>query len=143
MKIAIYLPGVFETSEDGYEQIDLSEVASLDDGAYEEILVGDCLDFVEQRNEFTEELIKKIRYGGKIIITGSDIYEISRATMNRSLCLEEINSIVYDGRYSISSIFDMLKKVQELGLKPIHKRANDFKYTIIAERPAPDGTNTM
>ena len=60
MKIAIYLPGVFETDEDGYEQVDLSEVASLDDAAYEEILVGSCLDFIEQRDEFTKELVKKI-----------------------------------------------------------------------------------
>ena len=143
MKIAIYLPGVFETGEDGYEQVDLSEVASLDDGAYEEILVGSCLDFIEQRDEFTKELVKKIRYGGKIIITGLDIYEISRAVINRNLRLEEINPVVYDGRYSVSSIFDMVKKIQELGLKPIHKRANDFNYTIIAERPLPDGTNTV
>ena len=139
MKIVIYLPGIFETNEDGYEQIDLSEVASLDDAAYEEILVGDCLDFIEHRDEFLKELVKKLRYGGKIIVAGADIYEISRAIMNRNLSLEEINSTIYDGRYSISSVFDMTRKIQKLGLKPTHKRANDFKYTIIAERPTPDG----
>ena len=143
MKIAIYLPGIFEVETDGYEQVDLSEIGSLDDAAYEEIFVDSCLDFIQQRDDFTQELVKKIRYGGQLVISGSDIYEISRAVINRNLRLEEINPVVYDGRYSVSSIFDMVRKIQELGLKPVHKRANDFNYTIIAERPLPDGTNTL
>jgi len=143
MKIAIYLPGVFETNEDGCEQIDLSEVGSLDDGAYKEIFVGSCLDFIEQRDTFVQELVKKIRYGGKIIITGSDLYEVSRAAMNRNLTLEQITSLLYGGRYSISSIFDMVDMVRELGLKVINKRVDDFKYTIIAERPTPNDSNSV
>ena len=87
MKIAIYLPGVFEANQDGYEQVDLSEAGSLDDGAYKEIFVGDCLDFIEKRDMFLGELVKKIRYGGKIIVTGSDVHEVCRATMNRNLNL--------------------------------------------------------
>ena len=84
-----------------------------------------------------------MRYGGKIIITGSDIYEVCRAAMNRNLALKEINTLLYDGRYSISDVFDVVNKIQELGLKIINKRVNDFKYTIIAERPVPDGANPV
>ena len=143
MKIAIYLPGIVEASESNCEQIDVSEVGSLDNAAYEEIFVGTCLDFIEQRNDFTEELVKKLRYGGKIIVGGSDAYEISRATMTRNINLEEMNSILYGGRYSISSVFDMIGRLEQLGLKTIHKRVNNFKYTIIAERPKPNGTNVV
>tara|TARA_Y100000356_G_C11171422_1_gene241552 strand:- start:331 stop:759 length:429 start_codon:yes stop_codon:yes gene_type:complete len=138
MKIAIYLPGLFETKTDGYEHVDLSEIGGLDDGAYEEIFVDSCLDFIEQRDDFTKELVKKIRYKGQIIISGSDMYEISRAMVSKTIGLEEANSIIYDGRYSIGSVLDMVAKLQQLGLKVLHKRVNDFKYTIIAERPAPN-----
>ena len=138
MKIAIYLPGVFETKTDGYEQVDLSEIGSLDDAAYEEIFVDSCLDFIEQRDDFIKELVKKIRYEGQIVISGSDMYEISRAMMSKALSLEEANSIIYGSRYSISSVLDMVAKLQQLGLTVLHKRVNDFKYTIIAERPAPN-----
>ena len=143
MKIAIYLPGIFETETDGYEQVDLSEIGSLDDAAYEEIFVDSCLDFIQQRDDFIKELVKKIRYAGQIIISGSDIYEISRAMMSKNLSLEEANSIMYDGRYSISNVSDMVTKLQQLGLTIRHKRVNNFKYTIIAERPAPDATNPV
>tara|TARA_R110002051_G_scaffold29094_1_gene68227 strand:+ start:2995 stop:3423 length:429 start_codon:yes stop_codon:yes gene_type:complete len=138
MKIAIYLPGIFEAKVGDHEQVDLSEVGNLDDAAYKEIFVDSCLDFIEQRDDFIKELVKKIRYEGQIIISGSDIYEISRAMMSKSLSLEEANSIIYGGRYSISSVLDMVAKLQELGLTVLHKRVNDFKYTIIAERPAPN-----
>ena len=138
MKIAIYLPGVFETKTDGYEHVDLSEIGSLDDAAYEEIFVDSCLEYIEQRDDFIKELVKKIRYAGQIIISGSDVYEISRAMMSKNLSLEETNSILYNGRYSISSVLDVVTRLQQLGLNILHKRVNDFKYTIIAERPAPN-----
>ena len=143
MKIAIYLPGIFEVETDGYEQVDLSEIGSLDDAAYEEIFVDSCLDFIQQRDDFTQELVKKIRYGGQLVISGSDIYEISRAMMSKNLGLEEANSIMYDGRYSISSVLDMVAKLQKLGLTILRKRVNNFKYTIIAERPTPDDKNAV
>ncbi len=138
MKIAIYLPGIFEPKANDLEQVDLSEIGSLDDGAYQEIFVDSCLDFVEERNKFVQELVKKIRYGGSITISGSDIYEISRAVMGKNLGLEEAGSLLYDGRYSISNVFDMSARIQSLGLKLVHKRVNNFKYTIIAERPVPN-----
>jgi len=143
MKIEIYLPGVFEPETNDYDKIDLSEIGSLDDAAYEEIYVDSCLDFIPQRKEFAKEIVRKLRYGGKITISGSEIYEIARGSMNRSLTLEETNSMIYNGRYSISSVFDMVASLQQLGLKIIHKRVNDFKYTIVAERPMPNGENTM
>ena len=93
---------------------------------------------MEERNKFVQELVKKIRYGGSITISGSDIYEISRAVMGKNLGLEEAGSLLYDGRYSISNVFDMSARIQSLGLKLVHKRVNNFKYTIIAERPVPN-----
>ena len=143
MKIEIHLPGVFEPETNDYDKIDLSEIGSLDDAAYEEIYVDSCLDFIPQRKEFAKEIVRKLRYGGKITISGSEIYEIARGSMNRSLTLEETNSMIYNGRYSISSVFDMVASLQQLGLKIIHKRVNDFKYTIVAESPMPNGENTM
>ena len=60
MKIALYLPEVFAPQEDGYNQGDISSIGELDDAAYEEILVSDNLDFVDDRDAFTDEIVKKI-----------------------------------------------------------------------------------
>jgi 2-polyprenyl-3-methyl-5-hydroxy-6-metoxy-1,4-benzoquinol methylase len=138
MKIALYLPEVFEPQEDGYNQVDISSIGELDDAAYEEILVSDNLDFVDDRDAFTDEIVKKIRYGGKVVFSGVDIFEVARGIIGRNIQAQDINQILYLRRCSVSNVFDICKKLSSLGLKIINKRINNYRYTVIAERPSPD-----
>ena len=138
MKIALYLPEVFEPQEDGYNQVDISSIGELDDAAYEEILVSDNLDFVDDRDAFTDEIVKKIRYGGKVVVSGVDIFEVARGIIARNIQAQDINQILYLRRCSVSNVFDICKKLSSLGLKIINKRINNYRYTVIAERPSPD-----
>ena len=138
MKIALYLPEVFEPQEDGYNQVDISSIGELDDAAYEEILVSDNLDFVDDRDAFTDEIVKKIRYGGKVVFSGVDIFEVARGIIARNIQAQDINKILYLRRWSVSNVFDICKKLSSLGLKIINKRINNYRYTVIAERPSPD-----
>ena len=138
MKIALYLPEVFEPQEDGYNQVDISSIGELDDAAYEEILVSDNLDFVDDRDAFTDEIVKKIRYGGKVVFSGVDIFEVARGIIARNIQAQDINQILYLRMCSVSNVFDICKKLSSLGLKIINKRINNYRYTVIAERPSPD-----
>ena len=106
MKIALYLPEVFEPQEDGYNQVDISSIGELDDAAYEEILVSDNLDFVDDRDAFTDEIVKKIRYGGKVVFSGVDIFEVARGIIARNIQAQDINQILYLRRCSVSNVFD-------------------------------------
>ena len=138
MKIALYLPEVFEPQEDGYNQVDISSIGELDDAASEELLVSDNLDFVDDRDAFTDEIVKKIRYGGKVVFSGVDIFEVARGIIARNIQAQDINQILYLRRCSVSNVFDICKKLSSLGLKIINKRINNYRYTVIAERPSPD-----
>ena len=42
MKIALYLPGIVDGSEDGYQYVDLAQVIDIDNGSCEEILLDNC-----------------------------------------------------------------------------------------------------
>ena len=64
MKIALYLHGIVDGSEDGYQYVDLAQVMDIDDGSCEEILLETCLDYVSQRKDFLSEIVKNLRYGG-------------------------------------------------------------------------------
>ena len=143
MKISLYLPGVFEPQEDGYSQVDLSNVGDLDDAAYEEVLVGDSLDFIDDRDSFVDEIVKKLRYGGKIIMSGVDIFEVSRGIISKQVKNSDINQILYLRRCSVSNIFDMANKLSSLGLRIIKKRTNNYRYTLIAERPSPNAQDPV
>jgi hypothetical protein len=143
MKISLYLPGVFEPQEDGYSQVDLSDVGDLDDAAYEEVLVGDSLDFIDDRDSFVDEIVKKLRYGGKIIMSGVDIFEVSRGIISKQVKNSDINQILYLRRCSVSNIFDMADKLSSLGLRIIKKRTDNYRYTLIAERPSPDAQDSV
>ena len=137
MKIFTYLPGITTEKMDGYESIDLSEIGEINNSSCDEVFVGDCLDFIEQRTDFGTELIKKIAYGGTITIVGVDVFEMSRAVEVRQIDLPAINAILYNHRCSISSVGNVVSWVRQLGLNVISQRVSDFKYTVIAKRPLP------
>lgn len=145
MKISIYLPGVTGGTAwlDGHEEIDLSEIGEVDNASCSEVFVGECLDFIEQRKDFGNELVKKIAYDGTIIISGADIFEVCRAITTCQIDLAAANEILYKHRCSISNVFDVANWIRQAGLKVISQRVESFKYTIIAKRPLPkDGKNT-
>ena len=142
MKIFTYLPGITDAEMDGYEQVDLSEIGEVDNASCNEVFVGECLDFIEQREDFGNELVKKIAYEGPITIIGLDIFEICRAIDTCQVDLPAINTILYRHRCSVSDITNMVKWVHRCGLKIVSQRVEDFRYTIIAKTPSPEDGST-
>ena len=139
MKIALYLPGIVDGSEDGYQYVDLAQVIDIDDGSCEEILLENCLDYVSQRKDFLSEIVKKVRYGGKIIVSGIDLHQVGRQIRNGFITTSNAASVLYDKRQSSSTI-DEMQSLLELGsLTIISKQLSDINYTLIAQRGVPNG----
>lgn len=139
MKIALYLPGIVDGSEDGYQYVDLAQVMDIDDGSCEEILLENCLDYVSQRKDFLSEIVKKLRYGGKIIVSGIDLHQVGRQITNGFITTSNAASVLYDKRQSSSTI-DEMQALLELGsLTIISKQLSDISYTLIAQRGVPNG----
>ena len=139
MKIALYLPGIVDGSEDGYQYVDLAQVMDIDDGSCEEILLENCLDYVSQRKDFLSEIVKKLRYGGKIIVSGLDLHQVGRQITNGFITTSNAASVLYNKRQSSSTI-DEMQALLELGsLTIISKQLSDISYTLIAQRGVPNG----
>ena len=139
MKIALYLPGIVDGSEDGYQNVDLAQVMDIDDGSCEEILLENCLDYVSQRKDFLSEIVKKLRYGGKIIVSGIDLHQVGRQITNGFITTSNAASVLYNKRQSSSTI-DEMQALLELGsLTIISKQLSDISYTLIAQRGVPNG----
>ena len=139
MKIALYLPGIVDGSEDGYQYVDLAQFMDIDDGSCEEILLENCLDYVSQRKDFLSEIVKKLRYGGKIIVSGIDLHQVGRQITNGFITTSNAASVLYNKRQSSSTI-DEMQALLELGsLTIISKQLSDISYTLIAQRGVPNG----
>ena len=139
MKIALYLPGIVDGSEDGYQYVDLAQVMDIDDGSCEEILLENCLDYVSQRKDFLSEIVKKLRYGGKIIVSGIDLHQVGRQITNGFITTSNAASVLYNKCQSSSTI-DEMQALLELGsLTIISKQLSDISYTLIAQRGVPNG----
>lgn len=79
----------------------------------------------------------KLRHGASLIITGTDICQIGKAILTKTLKIPEINKILFGtGNRCCLSLEDVVSLLEHLELKIITKRISDnFTYTIIAERP--------
>ena len=139
MKIALYLPGIVDGSEDGYQYVDLAQVIDIDNGSCEEILLDNCLDYVSQRKDFLSEIVKKLRYGGKIIVSGLDLHQVGRQITNGFITTDNVVSVMYNKRQSASTIDEMTGLLQSASLNILSKQISDINYTLIAQSELPNG----
>ena len=111
MRIALYLSGIIDGSEDGYEYVDISKIVDIDDASCEEILVGECLDYLSQRKDFFSEIVN----------TGN------------------ISELVYNKRHSISNVYEVAETLTKSGMHVTSKTISDINYNVTAERGVPNG----
>lgn len=97
--------------------------------------IGDVLDYTADRSQALSFFLSKLRSGGRIIITGSDLLEIVRNLFNRNINMEQAQSILFGGRLSMSYGLEMKDTLKKMGLKIITARFNGTSYYIMAERP--------
>lgn len=144
MRIRLYFDG-FELS--GYENIqvrtiqDLSKLDKFDRGELNEIIIDNVLDyiFLDKADEVLNKLSSLIKKkGGKIIIMGKDIYELSKAYTNYNIDIQELNKYIFGENsniskklaLSVSTVSGILQNT--LKLKVLKKRVNGFDYTVEA-----------
>jgi hypothetical protein len=100
-----------------------------------EVIANDVLDEWNPREPIGRSLASKLRRGGRISFVGNDLEEISRAMFNRSINLDEANSLLYgQGKKSMATMEQMLQMVDSFGLKVITARVQAFQYYIVAVR---------
>jgi len=133
-KIEIVLEGL-TVADTGYHRIPLKDMGAVVDGSVDDIMIQDLLDYVDRPEELLNSIIKKIRYGGRLTITGTDITEIFRAYSTGGLSLDQTAQLIYNGKRQTTSATELSDKLRQRGLSIITVRTNYYKYAIIVERP--------
>ena len=137
LKVAIHNEASKEVVLDEYTKISIEDLSNKQNASLKEIFLGDFLCFVDQKDivATTDLVISKMRYGANIIITGSDVLEISRMIMNRNIPLNTARDLLYSEKKSCYTYLEIISLLESKGLKILRKILTGLSYSIVAERP--------
>lgn len=114
-----------------------------EDAECDYIIANDIIDYFSSRevDKIIEHWLTKLRHGGKIIIGGVDINEVSKGFINKQIDLIHINVFLFGEqdkpwqfRKSALTANDLVKAIESFGLKIIKNRTNNYRYIVEAER---------
>lgn len=106
------------------------------DGQCTEAYLPDFLDFVEAHNitSFLHLLCDKLEHGGKLIVGGTEIIELTKNILNYTITHEYANQYIYSrgALHSLDIITDILL---EYNMKIVKKQINGLNFLVEAVRP--------
>jgi len=124
-----------------------SDIRNLDkiasDAECTEIISEDVIDFLEKKESLAvlSHWIKKIRRGGKIIVTSVDAYEAAKSFYRKNIDISTFNTVIHgnfsqpwDVRLSHTTIEELSDHLKSHGLTVTKKRINGVKLIVEAER---------
>lgn len=123
----------------GYEPILYNSsklsVESISPNEAEFILASDILDdfSLEQISPVIQTLISKMRLNGKLVVGGTDIRVFCKSVVNNVLS-EQQGSEILKTKQSMTSMSDMVKLLESLGLKVFMTQFNGMHYEITCIR---------
>lgn len=126
----------------GYEDIICSyhNLDSLiEDGELEELRAIEILPLFSAKDfkKIIAHWTKKIAHKGKIIIGILDVMEIAKGIMKYDLTVEQARLYLYghdNEKLSVFSIREISNELENLGLKIMRKRVEDYKAIVEAQR---------
>lgn len=118
-------------------RVTIENLPSIDDGSCPEIILSDTLDFVYNREEVLQEVVKKLKYGGTIVINGVDINLTAKGIVTGRIQLPEIKELMYNQKLSTDNLDNMLNNLRMLGLEPQTYNIQGYFYSVTARRPEP------
>ena len=111
----------------------------LDDAEATEIIVDDFTDYCShtQLYPIMQNWVKKLRYGGKIIITGNDLKELCRKNFLGELDTGTFNTILFGEhnkawkfKGSCITIDEVTNLMLSFGLKIQRREINGYRYIV-------------
>ena len=135
----------FKIRNEELEQ-DLHNLDNLvDDGEVEEILAYDVIDYLDaSKVEATiDHWIRKLKVGGKIVVSGTDIIEVAKGVASYKLTISDANQLLYNVdknnprtykkvAFSCGALKEYMAKKH--GLKIVTARINGYQMVVSAEK---------
>ena len=119
-----------------YDNISLENLDGIFDGFAQEIQCWGSHEYSEL--DLVNDLIKKVKHGGKISFIGEEFYEVVRDSNKRVLSLENAQIKFYgnDGeKKRLYSLDDLVNRLLGAGFNISKKRLKNYKYFVEAIRP--------
>lgn len=109
-------------------------------GEVTELLADTMTDFLPANDLF--QTLKNwsglLRHGGRIIVGGTDLYEVCRKTVIQELNIREANVLLYGNhvrKLGQMSLGDLVEILKSFGLKILTKRVDGVNMVVEAIRP--------
>ena len=150
MKINISVGG---KPKNGYVNIDPSvnkqwdKIKNLDhvadDSECNEIIAEDMVDFLssDDLEKTIQHWVSKLRHSGKIVIGGTDMYEVCKHFFQKGISTKDANILIHgeqkeawDFRINQTTIENLESILSNLGIDILKKRSSNFKMVIEGER---------
>jgi len=112
-------------------------IDSIEPSSCTEVNLGDTLDKVRNRDFVLARALSKVRYKGKLYVSGIDLNVFSRQLFNGHYTYHQINNILYNGNSSISSHEETWRIIQRANFHLVKTRIDDMNFYLEAERPSP------
>lgn len=113
----------------------MDEIQKLEDSVCTELYAGTILDYCVNRNDTLATLAKKIRYGGELILCGTDLLSVATSFSFGSINSQQASDMLYNEKQSTSSIEYMCQMLTNMGFSINHTTIINNQYTITAQRP--------
>ena len=137
MKIHIIREG--QESIENYKKVIVSnnsaDLSDISDNECSFILAGDALDSFSQENIpiFIQNLTKKVRMGGSLVVGGTDVRLFSKSVINGIIPENEASSVVNLAK-SMSTNDNTIDIIKSLGMQIESTQINGYHYEIKAKR---------
>lgn len=137
MKIIVTHPNTNSFVQNDEVAVPIQNLSSVDDATCLSIHLSDCMDYIppQERYKLLGNAIKKLRHGGELTISGTDILAVAQQINSFMLSIDKANSILYQGRLSSDSVNNVLNNVQSMGLELINVKIDGVFYSIKTRRP--------
>ena len=128
-----------QKSIENYKKVTVSnnsvDLSDISDNECTFILAGDTLDSfsLESIPSFIQNLTKKVRMGGSLVVGGTDIRLFSKSIINGMISESEASSIIGLVQ-SMSIIANTVEIIKSLGMQIESTQINGYHYEIKAQR---------
>ncbi len=138
MKIVIKPPTEAEIFREPDEAlVPLLEMHNIPNSSCTSVRLDDGMDYVpyEQRKQLFDVAFTKLRYGGEMVVTGTDLYAISHSLISKSISIEEAQGDMYTHRMSSSTMDAIVNHVHDKDdAEIVSYKLNGLAYHVVLRR---------
>ena len=137
MRIIVTHPNLKATADQDETPVSIGELAAVDPATCLSIHLADCMDYVSiaERQKLLETAVSKLRMGGIITISGTDLSAIGRKLSSGNITTQQVNASLHKGRMSVIHCSEVIDQIRGIGLEIVNYKVDGLYYSIKARRP--------